>query len=233
MAQFVFYSQPAGPRRRLTAPPALASWDKAGSPGQLRSAAFIAGVHAAAAEALATAPDPLGMLLEVGLPRETPLLGLNDLDNYLFPLVPRLLAASGREFASVWATKIHDAESHVTIGTVAAVDRPAGSYSFAVTTSASASTTAFKEQVRDQVGPVEPLPGGPVALQISFVVGPRRVWPNLWKATIDSLGAILGRDDGAREWNARDGRITMLGLHCAVDSAAGNQIRIAINASSA
>jgi hypothetical protein len=54
--------------------------------------------------------------------------------------------------------------------------------------------------------------------------------PNLWKATIDSLGAILGRDSGAGEWNPRDGRITELGLHCVIDRAAGNQVNVAIRA---
>jgi len=33
------------------------------------------------------------------------------------------------------------------------------------------------------------------------------------------------------EWNARDGRITILGLHCAVNPYAGNEVRIAIRAS--
>jgi hypothetical protein len=39
--------------------------------------------------------------------------------------------------------------------------------------------------------------------------------------TIDALGSILGRDAGASEWNARDGRITVLGLHCTGDRTAG------------
>ena len=72
---------------------------------------------------------------------------------------------------------------------------------------------------------------GTQALQLAFVVGPRRVWPNLWKATNCSLGAILGRDDGAREWNARDGCITDLGLHRTVDPTVGDNVTIAIRAS--
>ncbi|WP_231934752.1 hypothetical protein [Micromonospora viridifaciens] len=47
------------------------------------------------------------------------------------------------------------------------------------------------------------------------------------------MGAILGHDDDAREWNARDGRITDLGLHCVVDPTAGSVVRIAIRASPA
>jgi hypothetical protein len=112
------------------------------------------------------------------------------------------------------------------------VDDPGGVYQFDVATTASASTSTFKEQIRDQIKAAGPLPGMGIALQIAFVVGPRRAWPNLWKPTIDSLGSILGRDEGAREWNARDGRITDLGLHCVVDEAAGSDVLIAIRASS-
>jgi hypothetical protein len=68
---------------------------------------------------------------------------------------------------------------------------------------------------------------------LAFVAGPRRAWANLWKPTIDALGAILGRDDGAREWNARDGRIIDLGLHCVVDPGLRDEVWIAIRASPA
>lgn len=77
------------------------------------------------------------------------------------------------------------------------------------------------------------MPEGGIALQLAFVIGPRRAWPNLWKATIDSLGPMLGYHAGAHEWNAQDGRITDLGLHCVVDPAADNQVTIAIRASQA
>ena len=40
--------------------------------------------------------------MDIGLPDTVPLLALNDLDNYLFPLVPKLIAATGRQLASVW-----------------------------------------------------------------------------------------------------------------------------------
>jgi hypothetical protein len=103
-------------------------------------------------------------------------------------------------------------------------------YAFQVRTSTSASTTFYKQKIRDQVSTARPLRDGGVALQLAFVVGPARVWPNLWKATIDALGPILGHDPGAGEWNARDGRITELGLHCSVDPTATNQVVIAIRA---
>ncbi|WP_233414187.1 hypothetical protein [Nucisporomicrobium flavum] len=70
-----------------------------------------------------------------------------------------------------------------------------------------------------------------MALQLAFVVGPRRNWANLGKPTIDSLGPLLGRDPGAREWNVRDGRIVDLGLHCVVDPALRYEVLIAVRGS--
>jgi hypothetical protein len=103
-----------------------------------------------------------------------------------------------------------------------------------VRTTASAAKPAYKEQIRDQIAASSPLPSGSVALlQLAFVVGPRRAWANLWKATIDSLGSILGRDPGAHDWNVRDGRITDLGLHCVVDPTVGDDVVIAIRAQTA
>ncbi|KQC35800.1 hypothetical protein [Frankia sp. ACN1ag] len=227
----VFYARPHPGDSTLGVDPALASWDRAGSPGQARSAAFIDGVYAAVAENVRATSGPLALRLDVGLADTVPLYALNDLDNYLFPLVPKLTERTGRAFASIWATKRHAATSSVGVGAAVPVDDPCGTYTFEVTTTASADTTAFKEQVRDQITAASPLSGRGVALQLAFVVGPRRAWPNLWKATIDALGSILGRDDGAREWNARDGRIIDLGLHCAVDPAAGDGVTIAIRAS--
>ncbi|MBM0225523.1 hypothetical protein JNW87_08070 [Micromonospora sp. ATA51] len=185
---------------------------------------------AAIAPKVRVTPDPLALRVDIGLPDNVPLLALNDLDNYLFPLVPKLTKDTGRQFASVWATKRHAATSSVAVCQTHTVQDPGGVYSLQVRTTASSSTTAYKRQIRDQITAAQPLPEGSIALQLAFAVGPRRAWPNLWKATIDSLGSILGRDVGTREWDARDGRITDLGLHCVTDPAAGNQVTIAIRA---
>jgi hypothetical protein len=152
------------------------------------------------------------------------------LDNYLFPLVPRLTASTGRQFVSVWATKSHAPTSWVATCRTQATRDPGGTYSFEVSATVAGDSIAFKEQIRDQITAARPLPAGGVALQLAFEVGPRRVWPNLWKATIDSLGSILGRDAGAGQWNVRDGRIADLGLHCVVSADAGNRVVIAIRA---
>jgi hypothetical protein len=72
---------------------------------------------------------------------------------------------------------------------------------------------------------------GTVALQLSFVVGPRRNWLNLWKPTIDALDLLLGRTRPDRAWHPRDGRVVDLGLHCAVDGTLANDVIIGIRAS--
>ncbi|WP_088999033.1 hypothetical protein [Micromonospora echinofusca] len=230
MALPVFYARPDSMGSALSVPPALASWDTAGSSGQVRFVAFAADVQSAVAMQLRVTPDPLALRVDIGLPDKVPLLALNDLDNYLFPLVPKLTKDIGRQFASVWATKRHATWSSVAVCQTHAVQDPGGVCSLQVRTTASASTTAYKRQIRDQIIAAQPLLDGGIALQLAFVVGPRRAWPNLWKPTIDSLGSILGSDAGAREWDPRDGRITDLGLHCVIDPAAGNQVTIAIRA---
>ncbi|MGC4806822.1 hypothetical protein [Micromonospora sp. DT233] len=233
MTTSVFYAPPEAVGSMLDTPAALASWDRAGSPSQNRSAAFIAEVHSIVAEQLRCALHPLALRLDVALPGTVPLLARNDLDNYLYPLVPKLAAASGRQFASVWARKRHAPTSSVAVGAAERIPDPGGTYSFQVRTTASSASTAYKQQIRSQISMERPLPEGGVALQLAFVVGPRRAWSNLWKATIDALGPILGRDPGAHEWNIRDGRITDLGLHCSVDPAMGDHVDIAIRANAA
>ncbi len=227
-----FYAKPAAHRLRLEVAPALASWDKVGSPGRVRMEAFIDHIDDVAASGIAATPGPLAISLEIGLPEAVPLLALNDLDNYLFPLVPVLAKRTGRQFVSAWAVKRHAAESHVTVGSAVSVPDPGGARSFRVKTSASYETRSYKEEIRDQVAAATPLPDGSVILQIAFTVGPGRTWPNLWKPTIDALGPILGRDDGAQEWNIRDGRVTELGLHGCVDTSAGRDVVMAIRADS-
>ncbi|GGJ90007.1 hypothetical protein GCM10010123_19810 [Pilimelia anulata] len=230
MTRPVFYAKPDAVGRALSVPAALGSRDRAGSPGQARSAAFVADVQSLIGEQLAVIPDPLALRLDIGLPPAVPLLGHHDLDNYLLPLVPMLTAATGQQFASVWATKRHAVTSSVSVSTARATRDPGGVACHDVATTASSERTAYKEQVHGQVCGGDPLPDGEVSLQLAFAVGPRRAWPNLWKATIDSLGPLLGHDAAAPRWSPRDGRITSLGLHCLVDPAAGNRVDMAVRA---
>ena len=75
-----------------------------------------------------------------------------------------------------------------------------------------------------------PIEGGAVALHVSFTIGPTRNWLNLWKPTIDSLEAILGRSTPDRPWHPQDGRITELTLHCQVDPSITNGVAITVRA---
>jgi hypothetical protein len=100
-------------------------------------------------------------------------------------------------------------------------------------TTASASTAAYKEQIRAAVVGAAELPTGPVKLELAFVVGHRRNWLNLWKQTIDSLDPLLGRTYPDRAWNPRDGRITELGMHVMVDPDVGNDVLVGISAAQA
>ncbi|MEO3787208.1 hypothetical protein ABGB12_28110 [Actinocorallia sp. B10E7] len=94
-------------------------------------------------------------------------------------------------------------------------------------------SSAFKEQINDQLAHAIPLPDGPVRLRISYRVGPRRSWPNVWKPTIDALGHLLGRTSPDRPWHPHDGRITELGLHARTEPELGNDTAIKITAQSA
>jgi hypothetical protein len=89
-------------------------------------------------------------------------------------------------------------------------------------------STAYKQQIHDQLAHAAVLPDGPVRLELSFTIGPRRNWLNLWKPTIDALDALLGRTHPDRAWHPRDGRITALGLHHTTDPAIRNDVIIAI-----
>jgi hypothetical protein len=71
----------------------------------VRQEAFIDDAYSVAADSIAATPGPLAIWLDIGLSDEVPLLAFNDLDNYLFPLVPALAKRAGRQFTSVWASK--------------------------------------------------------------------------------------------------------------------------------
>lgn len=173
---------------------------------------------------------PLVLRLDVGLPSTKPLLDQHDLDNYAFPLATRLAkrdassrprgARSGIPRSPRFASRRQPQQRG------AAARLPWSE----VHTTASAESTDYKQQIHDQLAAHDPLPEGPVSLQMSYTVGRGRSWPNLWKPTIDALDRILGRTTPGRQWHPRDGRIVELGLHCHVDDTLGNNVRIAIAA---
>jgi hypothetical protein len=224
----VFYEIPQSDPVPLAVAPRLASWMAQDHPDQLRLATFLDHVETVLTPAMEAIDGPLSLRLDVGLPADVDPLVHHDLDNYLFPLVKRL---GSRRFASVWATKAAGKASSIRVDDPR--ERPAvvSAPALHVSTTQSAETVAFKQEIRAQLARMPEVASGPVELQLSFSVGPSRNWANLWKATIDSLDPILGSVDG-RPWNPRDGRVTRLGLHQEVDAARGHAVEIAILASS-
>ena len=229
----VFYAGHQAAGRALDVAPVLSGHGEAGSTRKERLATLADDVRLLVAEDLRATPDPLGLRLDIGLPNDVPLLASNELNAFVHPLVSRFTGAAGRPFVSVWASKRNARTSSVAVFQARPTPDPGGARQFHVRTTASIVTTAFRQQVRHQIAAARPLPDGGIALQLSFVVGPRRAWPNLWKVTIDSLGPLLGHATDARQPDALDGRITDLGLHCVIDPDVGHDVVIAIRANTA
>jgi hypothetical protein len=100
----MIFRRPAG-AVRLSVAPELASWDKAGTPGQVRLAGFLAHVDALAGPMMAAISGRVAVELTVGLPDQVPLIdGGRDLDNYLFPIAQRL---GPRRVAAMFGQKAH------------------------------------------------------------------------------------------------------------------------------
>ena len=219
-----WYRRPQRTERVHQVEPRLASWDAADHPDQLRLKAYLNETEALLAHS--RVEGPWALRFDVGLPTARDLLDGADLDNYAFPLASRINDA---DLVSVWCTKQHIDQSFVRIEEASEQRQPATSV-LVVRTTASASTVAYKEQIHAAVVRAAELPAGPVSLELSFVVGPRRNWLNLWKPTIDSLDPLLGRTQPDRAWHPRDGRIVELGMHVSVDPAAGNGVTVGIAA---
>ncbi|WP_422748882.1 hypothetical protein ACN27E_10635 [Mycobacterium sp. WMMD1722] len=221
-----WYERPENAAAQLAVAPQLDSWDGAGNQSQVRLSAFLADAEAATAASRISGPWTLR--LDVGLEPHLNLLNKRDLDNYAKPLASRL---SDGQLVSVWCTKRTGAQSYVRIEAAREVLAPPTEV-LQVTTTASWDGPGAKEQIRTALAAVKELPDGPVKLELAFTVGPSRNWINLWKPTIDSLGALLGHEHPFREWNPRDGRITELGLHLHVDSILSYEVIIGIAAES-
>jgi len=225
------FAPPDGELTPLQVAPRLDSWMGTLHPDQNRLEKFLVHAVDVLAPKLAQLPDPLALRLDVGLPPKVALLDAHDLDNYVFRLAMRLGKETQRQFACVWASKRHAETSLIGVQQAVPRDDPvtAGKWVH-VHTSASSATSAYKKQVHDAVRTEVELPAGPVAVELSFTVGPSRNWPNLWKPTIDALGPLLGEASSKRPWNPRDGRIVELGLHRHVEPNLGNDVLIAIAA---
>jgi len=221
-----WFARPDNRSLELRVAPRLASWNKADDPDQIRLQEYLDDTEALIAGARIS--GPWALRLDVGLPSSRDLLDASDLDNYAYPLASRLRDA---DLVSVWCTKRHGEQSSVQICAAEEVPAPNAAGVVVATTAASSSSVAYKEAIHAAVSGAAVLPDGPVRLELSFVVGPRRNWLNLWKQTIDALDPLLGRTRPDRAWHPRDGRITELGLHCTVDQFAGNKVAVGIYAS--
>jgi hypothetical protein len=230
----VFFARPEGPAVELRVAPRLASWNAARDPDQLKLAAALNDADELLGPSLSHLTGPLALCLDVGLPDHISLLVEHDLDNYALPLAARLMKGRNLTLVSVLSTKAIRDTSLVRCerATPACLPPESWGQSTIVGTTASSSSTAYKEQISEQLNDAQELPPGPVALQLAFVVGPRRNWLNLWKPTIDALDRLLGRTYPNREWNPLDGRIAELGLHCTTVNTLRSDVVIAIAARS-
>jgi hypothetical protein len=219
-----WFARPESNALQIRSGPRLASWDKANHPAQIRLQSYLDDTEKLLASS--RIEGPWSLRLDVGLPADRDLLDAADLDNYAFPLACRLGDAS---LVSVWCTKQHSDQSFVQIEPARQVPPPSAGV-LKVRTTASASTVGYKQQIYDSAAGATEISAGPVRLELSFLVGPRRKWWNLWKQTIDSLDPILGRTNPLRAWHPRDGRITELGMHATVDATLGYDVLIGITA---
>jgi hypothetical protein len=159
-----WYRRPAGDGVVLRQVPRLASWNKSTDPEQVRLREYLEDTAQLVAPQLVAA-GPWALRREVGLPPGSDLVDMADLDNYAFPLATRL---RNEDLVAVWCTKRHADISRVFVAPAAEAAGPGNTYM--VRTTASASTTAYKQQVRAAVVDAAPIPAGAVQLQVSFVV---------------------------------------------------------------
>jgi hypothetical protein len=221
-----WYERPEGEALALRTNPRLASWNRATDPDQVALRKYLTETADLVAPAVPTIP--WSFWLDVGLPVNHVLTNGADLDNYALPLASRV---KDSQLVSVWCSKRHAETSQVIVGPARAAAAPADA--FQIQTTASAQTTAYKQQVQAGVADAAQLPDGPLRLQISFLVGPSRNWMNLWKPTIDALDPLLGRTAPGRDWHPRDDRIVELGLHVVVDSSRRHDLEVWIAAQTA
>ena len=212
--------------------PRLASWEQADHPAQVALRSSLDHAWSLTSKQLDAGSGPWAMTLHLGLPESVDLAMDRDLDNYALPLARHLASRTERPLISVLAVKQHGDTSHIGIGVPQPVGLP---YDDEVTTtfrtSVSSESTAYKRNIADHIDTFPALRNGPVQLRLAFWVGRRRNWLNLWKPTIDALGGILGTSNRHSIWSPDDGRIGLLGLSCHADDDMGNDVVIALSAS--
>jgi hypothetical protein len=216
------YCRPAH-RVALNVEPQLASWDIAGSPGQVRLSNFLDHAAAAAAPMIAAADGLLAVELTVGLRGELSLTGGGrDLDNYLFPLAQRLGPA---RIAAMFGRKVHGPCS-LAVGR-AQPDHVTSPPQFSAQIAGSYIRTQWKTTLHERLLQVQHavLAAGPIGMTISITTGPGRNWANIWKPLIDAFGPVLG-ENPEQSFHPNDDRITRLSLHHNVNTEIGHDVII-------
>lgn len=137
---------------------------------------------------------PIGLHVVLGLPPATDLLTHHDLDNFLEPLATHI---GPMRIARASATKAIGSRSMLTLGPVEqAPPQPEGKWFSATVESDGLSNPARRRFGRALAQKADPLPWGPVELEVSVRLGARRNIVSAWKALIDSVVVILGRVPG-------------------------------------
>lgn len=132
-------------------------------------------------------------------------------------------------FDAVFATKQRGTISTIAIApSVSDPDRrPA---QMRVRTTASAQTTAWKQQVHSACASAAPRDqiAGALAVDIHFLVSPQRNWTTLGKPAIDALGPVLGMPNPSKPFQPNDDRIVSLGLHRTIAPDLGHDIELEV-----
>lgn len=221
----MIYSRP-GPALELTVDPALESWDKAGTPSQVRLTGFLNSLEELFGDHLLM-PPPLALDLVVGLSRSVSLTsGGHDLDNYLYPIVRRF---GHHRFFAVFAQKVHGTSS-VAFGQTTRLDEVTWAPQMRCRTTSSGQSLRWKSEVAEACRACAPSEAiqGPIALDVHFRLSGKRNWAQQWKPTIDALGAVLGNQDPSKPYNTMDDRIVRLGLFRTVDDGMGWDIDVEV-----
>jgi len=231
-ADLVWFARPSSERLPLEEQPRLASWEKSDHPGRRTLDAYLRHVEELGRPRVEAVDGPLALGLHVRLDEDVDLLRDRDLDNYALPVVTHLARTSGRLATTVFVTKNHRSPSALQVEAAWPTSPPASGPTYRLRTQASSESVEYKKQIDGALDGVDPLAPGPVALDLSFVVGPRRTWTNLWKPTIDALGRLLGASSPPRPWHPQDGRVVSLALHHVVDPDVRDEVVIGLSASS-
>lgn len=208
--------------------PVLESWMASDHRDQIRLRAYLDALVAALGPL--PAAGSLALELEVAVAPQH-LLHHHDLENYLTPIARRLGA---EQFVHVRAKKRAGGDSRLRVGTarLAGDEDLAGWSHCDCAVRVGAQTKAFKERVRAAVGAVakEPLPAGPVAVELAWRCAPppRRNWLWLWKPTGDAMGPALGQPHPGRPFYPNDDRIVSLQLHRVDDPSIGHGVDCAL-----